>query len=59
MSYINILSDCSKKDAELVKAKLELHGVECKLAGGNKKGANLELQIKEADLMKAINLLKE
>jgi|TARA_B100000795_G_scaffold270000_2_gene261777 type III secretory pathway lipoprotein EscJ len=59
MKLINILSDCSKKDAEMVQVKLELHGVKATLTGGNKKGANMELQIKEEDLEKAIAILKE
>lgn len=59
MKSINILSDCSKKDAEMIQVKLEMHGVKSKLTGGNKKGANMELQINEADLEKAIEILKE
>ena len=55
---INILSDCSKKDAEMVQVKLQIHGVASSLTGGNKKGANMELQIKETDLEKAIEILK-
>jgi type III secretory pathway lipoprotein EscJ len=58
MKMINILSDCSKKDAEMVQVKLQIHGVKATLTGGNKKGANMELQINEADLEKAIEILK-
>lgn len=59
MGLINILSDCSKKDAEMVQVKLNIHGVKSTLKGGNKKGANMELQINEEDLEKAIEILKE
>ena len=41
MKTVNILSDCSKKDAEMVQIKLKLHGVDSKLTGGNKKGHNI------------------
>jgi hypothetical protein len=58
MKMINILSDCSKKDAEMVQVKLQIYGVKSTLTGGNKKGANMELQINEADLDKAIEILK-
>lgn len=59
MGFVNILSDCSKKDAEMVQVKLKIHGVESKLTGGNKKGHNMELQINEKDLGNAIKILKE
>ena len=59
MKTVNILSDCSKKDAEMIKIKLELHGVKSKLTGGNKKGHNMELQINADDLEKAIKILEE
>lgn len=59
MKTVNILSDCSKKDAEMVQVKLQIHGVQSKLTGGNKKGANMELQINADDLEKAIGILKE
>ena len=59
MKTVNILSDCSKKDAEMVQVKLKIHGVESQLTGGNKKGKNMELQINEDDLEKAIKILQE
>lgn len=43
----------------MVQVKLGLYGVKATLTGGNKKGANMELQIKEEDLEKAIEILKE
>jgi len=59
MKTVNILSDCSKKDAEMVQVKLKLHGVDSKLTGGNKKGHNMELQIDANDLERAIKILSE
>jgi len=59
METVNILSDCTKKDAELIQVKLELHGVKSKLTGGDKKGKNMELQININDLEKAIKILEE
>lgn len=59
MGLVNIVSDCSKKDAEMVQVKLNIHGVKSKLTGGNKKGHNMELQINENDLEKAIKILQE
>lgn len=59
MKLVNLLTDCSKKDAELIQVKLGLHGVKATLTGGNKKGANMELQINASDLEKAIEILKE
>lgn len=59
MEKVNLLSDYSKKDAELIQAKLELHGVKSKLTGGDKKGNNMELQINASDLEKAIEILAE
>ena len=59
MGFVNILSDCSKKDAEMVQVKLKMHGVNSQLTGGNKKGHNMELQINENDLEKAIKILQE
>jgi len=59
MKTVNILSDCSKKDAEMIQVKLKLYGVNSKLTGGNKKGQNMELQIDANDLEKAIQILSE
>ena len=47
MGLVNIVSDCSKKDAEMVQVKLNIHGVKSQLTGGNKKGHNMELKINE------------
>ena len=57
MKTVNILSDCSKKDAEMIQVKLKLYGVNAKLIGGNKKGHGMELQIDANDLEKAIQIL--
>ena len=59
MKTVNILSDCSKKDAEMVQVKLKLHGVDSTLTGGNNKGHNMELQINANDLERAIKILSE
>ena len=59
MKTVNILSDCSKKDVEMVQVKLKLHGVDSTLTGGNKKGHNMELQIDVNDLERAIQILSE
>ena len=43
----------------MVQVKLKIHGVESQLTGGSKKGKNMELQINEDDLEKAIKILQE
>ena len=59
MNTVNIISDCSKKDAEMIQVKLNLHGVTSTLTGGNKRGHNMELQINADELDRAIQILKE
>ena len=59
MKTVNILSDCSKKDAEMVQVKLKPHVVDSKLTGGNKKWHNKKLQIDVNDLKRAIEILSE
>jgi len=59
MKTVNIFSDYSKKDTEMVQVKLTLHGVDSTLTVSNEKGHKLELQIDANPLERTIQILSQ